>query len=300
MTNTLFELNTIDVPSISSSAMLVTMNVSKYSGVKKDKKAAQLVEGTNQAARGATTVTKKLLGHCRELSMINSYIDNTRNRVHYYYTHPWIDNGPRLLHTSKYFDYHNQITHAQNELAGMVERFLVEYDQIITEARSFLGNLFDANEYPTADDLKSRFAIRVEYMPVPDSGDWRLDVSSEANSMLQNHYAALTQNKIQTVANDIWHKLYNNLEALTRGLDVREDGTKGKIYDAVFNRTVEMIDTLRKCNLTGDTKMTRMSNQLEQALYGLNTEMLKHNTPLRVDTKNKLDDIMKSLPSLDI
>jgi len=72
MTNTLFELNTIDVPSISSSAMLVTMNVSKYSGVKKDKKAAQLVEGTNQAARGATTVTKKLLGHCRELSMINS------------------------------------------------------------------------------------------------------------------------------------------------------------------------------------------------------------------------------------
>jgi hypothetical protein len=101
-------------PSIGSSAMLVELQISQWTGRKKDKRASATVTSQNYADTGTAAVNKKLLGHCEELDAIHKFTANARN-IHYSMTMPWSDSGMRLLPTAQYFAYHKQMTELQNE-----------------------------------------------------------------------------------------------------------------------------------------------------------------------------------------
>jgi frataxin-like iron-binding protein CyaY len=57
---------------------------------------------------------------------------------------------------------------------------------------------------------------------------------------------------------------------------------------------------MRDFNLTGDTQMTAIADQLEDALYGVNTDALKNSETLRLDKQQQVKDIISKLPSLDL
>ena len=65
---------TESAPSISSSAMLVELSISTWTGRKLDKQASQVVTTTNNASSGVANVHKKLLGDCAELDMIQKFV----------------------------------------------------------------------------------------------------------------------------------------------------------------------------------------------------------------------------------
>ena len=91
---------TNSAPSISSSAMLVELSISTWTGRKLDKRASQDVTSTNNAVTGVANVHKKLLGDCAELDIIQKFVGNVRN-IHYAMTMPWSDTGIRLLPTKQ-------------------------------------------------------------------------------------------------------------------------------------------------------------------------------------------------------
>jgi hypothetical protein len=57
---------------------------------------------------------------------------------------------------------------------------------------------------------------------------------------------------------------------------------------------------MRDFNMTGDTRMTMVADQLENALYGVNTDALKNSESLRLEKQQEVKDIIRNLPSLDI
>ena len=73
-----------------------------------------------------------------------------------------------------------------------------------------------------------------------------------------------------------------------------------KLYDSVFDTSLELIRMMRSFNLTGDTRMTMVADQLENALYGVNTDALKNSESLRLEKQQEVKDIIRNLPSLDI
>ena len=88
----------IEVPSISSSSMMVELSVSQWLGKKKDRKASKQVTDDNNAETGVANVHKKLLGGCVELEKVHDLTGNIRNE-HYRMTMPWLATGVRLLPT---------------------------------------------------------------------------------------------------------------------------------------------------------------------------------------------------------
>ena len=87
-----------NTPSISSSATLVELGISKWTGRKLDKKASADVASANYAKSGVANVHKKLLGDCAELKAIDTLVGEART-AHYSMTMPWSDTGLRLLTT---------------------------------------------------------------------------------------------------------------------------------------------------------------------------------------------------------
>lgn len=206
----------------------------------------------------------------------------------------------RLLPTAQYFKYHEQMTAIQNEFNRLVDNFLQRYADEVVDAQVTLGSLFNPDDYPTVDSLTSKFAFRLSYIPLPDAGDFRLDVNNDAMSQMQTQYQEYYGRQLKNAMNDVWRRVYDSLSKMSERLDYQSDETKKIFRDSMVSNVVDMVELLRVCNVTGDSQMSAMANKLDETLRGVTPDALREDGYLRAQTKRAVDDVIKSLPSLDI
>ena len=242
-------------PTISSSSMLVELSISTWTGRKKDKRASEDVTSMNHAAAGVAAVNKKLLGDCAELIAVQKFTANLRN-AHYAMTMPWSDTGLRLLPTTQYFKYHQQMTALQQEYERLVALFLSAYDWEIMQAQTKLGDLFIRDEYPTTENLHSKFKFRLTYIPLPDAGDWRLDIGNEAAASMREQYEKFYGDQLKDAMADVWKRAHEALTKMSERLDAAMQGiTPDALREDAYLRaqTKRQVDDVRKIidNLPG-------------------------------------------------
>ena len=302
MTNTALNFN---APSISSAAMLVDLSISQWSGIRRDKAASAKVADDNGAKRGVASVTKKLLGDCPELKAISDFVAMVRTGTHHEMTLPWSNSGLRLLPTTKFFDYQADVTAKQGKFATLVTEFLQAYEWARAEAKAALGSLFNDDEYPSADVLARKFRFVVNYLPVPEAGDWRVDMGNTARAELSQRYAEYyeEQNKktIATLVSQTLDPLMRMSEKLADPVDGDKANSRGikTFRDSLVENVVAMIDRLETYNLTNDPTIRETRFKLQQVMDGITPDALREDAYLRRETKRKVDEVIASLPSLD-
>jgi hypothetical protein len=286
------------VPSISSSAMLVELSISSWSGRKLDKTASKEITAQKHAVVGTANVNKKLLGDCAELDAVLKFAGNVRNS-HYAMTMPWSDTGLRLLPTASFFDYEHQITTLRAEFTKLVETFLTAYEWEIIQAQAKLGQMFNRDEYPTTDSLRDKFRFKVNYIPLAEAGDFRLDVGNEASEVLAEKYQAYYATQLENALADVWGRAHDALTKMSERLDYSDKDTKKVFRDSLVDNVIDLLDLLDVCNVTGNTEMTTMRMQLEDTLRGVTPDGLREDEYLRLQTKRNVDAIIKTLPTLN-
>ena len=288
------------VPTISSSAILVELSISVWTARRLDKTASRAVTATNNAASGVANVNKKLLGDCAELDAVQKFAANARN-LHYGMSMPWSDMGMRLVPTTMYLSkYSKAMSELEQEFYRLVNIFLAAYQWEIGQAQVKLGDLFNPDEYPTTDAVRSKFRFQLHEMPVPDVGDFRLDVSNEAMNALADKYKNYYTTQLNNAMGDLWQRTHTALTKMSERLDYADGETKKVFRDSLVDNVVEMVELLDTFNITGDTQMSAMKARLEDTLRGVTPDALREDGYLRAETKRAVDDIIKSLPSLDI
>ena len=287
----------VSVPTVTSSAMVVQVTISCWTGRKKDKSASAAVTSQNYADNGTASVNKKLLGNCDELSAIQKFVANTRN-MHYSMTMPWSDLGQRLIPTAAQFDYHEQMTALVAEFYTMVDTFCNNYTWEVSRAQARIGYLFVREDYPTEESIRSKFAFNIDYMPVAPC--FVTDIGDEAQSVMQEGYEKLLDRELTSAMGDVVSRAKDKIERMSERLDYGGNDKKKVFRDTLVDNVVEIVDLLRVCNLTGDSQMTAMCDKLEYALLGVTPDGLRESESLRVETKRKVDEVIKSLPSLDM
>ena len=288
-----------DAPTLASSAMLVELNISSWEGRKKDKKASTKVTQDAQAKKGLANVTKQLLGDCDELSALRTHVTATRS-MHSNMTMPWSNSGLRLLPTAQYFKYTEAMSQMQNEFEALKTKFLNSYNDTVVDVQLELGTLFLREDYPTVESLNSKFAFRINYMPLPDVGDFRVDVSNDALQEMRKEYSDFYNKQFNVAMNDVWTRLHKALTNMSERLDYSGKEDKKVFRDTLVPNVTDMIELLRVCNVTQSIQMSDMANKLEEAMSGVSAVVLRDDNTFRVRTKAKVDDIIKTLPSLDI
>ena len=291
---------TVQAPSISSSSMLVELSIGTWTGRKLDKRASQDVTAQNNAVKGVANVNKKLLGDCAELDAVQKFAANARN-VHYACTMPWSDTGLRLLPTKQYFKYHSEMTALQNEFERLVKLFIEAYDWEIQNAQLKLGALFNPDEYPSADSLTGRFKFRMNYMPLPDAGDFRVDIEAETKQALASQYESYYAKQFESAMADVWQRAYDAVAKMSERLDYSDSTNKKVFRDSLVENMHGIIDLLEVCNVTGDQTMADAQRRLSSALQGVTPDALREDAYLRAETKRKVDEvktIIDNLPGL--
>jgi hypothetical protein len=289
----------VNAPSIGSSAMLVELTISQWTARKKDKKASAEVTADNNAESGVANVSKKLLGNCAELDAIHKLTGSIRNS-HYAMTMPWSDTGLRLLPTAQYPKYHQIMTGWEAELQGLVTAFLSTYQWDISQAHAKLGDLMDMNDYPTTDAVAAKFAFNLNYIPLPDAGDFRIDIGNDAVAEVKSSYDDYYQRQLGNAMHDVWTRLHTALSRMSERLTVSDDGKKQVFRDSLVGNVLDMVELLDVCNVTGDSQMTALKTKLSEAMYGITADALREDTHTRTETKRTVDQIIATLPSLEV
>ena len=281
----------VSVPSISSSAMLVELNISVWTGRKFDKGVSQEIDTAKHTTTRAGNYSKRLFADEPVFDAIQKYTGNSRT-YHYHATMPWSDSGLRLLTTAMFFDYQREISYMEQEFNRLVELFITSYDKLVIQAQMKLGTLFNADDYPPVETIREKFKFSVKFAPVPEVGDWRVNVGQEAEAILKESYANYYQSNLESAYADVWERTH---EALAR-MSEKLSGDKKQIFrDTLVSNVMDMVDLLEKFNVTSDPKMRAAKHKLESVMLGITPDALREDDHLRLDVKGKVDSLIKEL-----
>jgi hypothetical protein len=275
--------------------MLVEFNASVWTARKLDKTTTnEVVASKNAGAKDAARVNKHLLAGRTELDIIQQAVGRARQFV-YDNTAPWSDSGLRLLPTINFMKFTERMNDFEEEMEALVKAFVVIYPTLITAQALALGDMFKRDDYPTANEMMTKFSFRVNYMPVPSSGDFRVDVGNQAQAELKARLESLTQERIDSAMADVRERLSTHLKRMSDRLTTDYVGGEAKqrrFHDTLVDGALELCDLTKALNVTNDVVLETARSQLEQLLVGVTPADLRKNEAIRQDVKRNVDAIL--------
>jgi hypothetical protein len=275
--------------------MLVEFNASVWTARKLDKTTtSEVVASKNAGAKDAARVNKHLLAGRTELDIIQQAVGRARQFV-YDNTAPWSDSGLRLLPTINFMKFTERMNDFEEEMETLVKAFVVIYPTLITAQALALGDMFKRDDYPSANEMMTKFSFRVNYMPVPSSGDFRVDVGNQAQAELKARLESLTQERIDSAMADVRERLSTHLKRMSDRLTTDYIGGEAKqrrFHDTLVDGALELCDLTKALNVTNDVALETARSQLEQLLVGVTPTDLRKNEAIRQDVKRNVDAIL--------
>lgn len=265
---------------IDTCAMLVELNIRVWTARKLDRKVSdEVVVGKNAGSKGAARVNKNLLAGRNELDVIGQHASAVRNYL-YSVTMPWSDSGTgiRLLPAVRFTEFNARMLKEEAQHVALVDNFDVVYPSLITAQALALGDMFDRNEYPAPDRIRSRFSFNVSYMPVPKAGDFRVDIGNQAVAELQEQLSKIADERVKRAMDDVRVRLKEHMVRMSDRLtiDVVDDIAKPRrFHDTLVESGLELCDVARSLNITNDPEIEKARLALETALTGVRPVTVK-------------------------
>lgn len=280
---------------IDTCSLLVEFNASVWTARKLDKNATdEVVANKRAAAKDAARVNKHLLAGRKELEDIQSLVGHIREFV-YDNTLPWSDSGIRLLPTVRFMEFNDRMGQYEEEFNDQVNAFVDIYPSLITAQAMALGDMFNRNEYPSAGEMAHKFSFRLNYMPVPKAGDFRVDVGNEAQQELQNRLAKLADERVESAMKNARERLKTHLDRMMERLKIEEVNgkiSKSRIHDSLIEGGLELCDVLKALNLTNDPDLEAARAKLESVLRSVDVADLRKHDDARVEVRAQVADIL--------
>jgi len=280
---------------IDTCSMLTEFNASVWTARKLDKSATEeVVSNKNAKAKDAARVNKHLLAGRPELDVIQQLVGRARTYV-YDNTLPWSDSGLRLLPTINFEKFATKMNEFEDEFTDTVKKFVDIYPTLITAQAMALGDMFKRDDFPTQNELLTKFAFRVNYLPVPTSGDFRIDVGNAATAELRERLERVTKERVDSAMADIRTRLRDHLARMSDRLTTDYVGGEAKprrFHDTLVDGALELCDLAKALNVVNDPDLERSRAHLEQVLTGVTPTDLRKNEAIRQDVKKNVDSIL--------
>lgn len=280
--------------SISSSAVLVSLNISVWPASTIDKEVTTRVLDDAMAHQNAGKFKKDLLAGTSLRKDIENRAARSR-QFHAKQTIPWADKGDRLLPTCLFLEYKQTIDKELLEFNGMCEEFFQAYPSLCAAAPVNMGKLFKRDDYPDLDVVRGRFGFRSRISPLPEAGDFRLDVSNQeiADQIadIKTKYDADMQARLADAMRDPWDRLHKMLTTISSKL-TDDKGENKRYHDTLVTNPLELCALLGKLNITKDPKLEDARLQLEATMRHADIEVIKSSPDVRESIKAKVDTIL--------
>lgn len=286
------QLPTVNAPTLQSSAMVLRLSISMYTGRKADKKTREeVVTDKGAKAKGAASVYKSLFAGDADLEAIQTFQAKARRDINFV-TVPWSDSGERLVSTRNYFEVSKQLSSLRSEFEQLVDKFVAGYALKVSNAAFALGDLFDRAEYPDPAEIQTKFAFRYSFEPVPDAGDFRVDLQNEAVDLLRKQYQQAASDRLNSAMGDVWSRVISEVTRLRDKLIVPEEGKRPRLFESSFDGFKQLIGSLEALNIVNDSRLEDVRVQLKNAIEPVDLTSLRESDDVRKSVHSKMQDVL--------
>lgn len=276
--------------SISASAVLVELNISVWPASKIDREITNKVNTDAGAVHGASQTKKNLFAGTSLRADIEKFAARVR-LYHNQHTLPWADKGERMLPTALFMEYKQTMNSYERTFQSLCDNFFDEYPRLVAEAPTALQGLYKAEDYPDIEEVKRKFGFRRSVKPVPEAGDFRLDIPTQDLMEMRAEFEQQSESKLAEAMRMPWERLHKVLVDMSKKLeDTGED--KKRYHDSLLSNPLELCELLTKLNVTNDPQLEEARRQVELAMIGESIEEVKDSPLVRENLKSKVDAIL--------
>lgn len=287
--------------SIKENALIVALSVGKPQMTKTDGKATDAAEQATNAHKAGNYRKDLYPKH------LTQPIKAVETSARYYIertTYPWA-RGEYLLPTTRFMEFAEQIEKFRLQFDQAVTAFLQNWVNVLDQARAQQGDLFNELDYPDVSNLRERFKFELGYKPVPDYGDFRVDLQEEELSMLREQVEVQTKNSTEEMLRVPLERLRgvisklndvcNKDERVTINARTGAPEVKPPIFrDSVVDNIIHEINLLNDFSKLMPSEVNQLASDVAYSLPDVET--LRVNDSAR---KNAAEDTTKLLNVID-
>lgn len=213
-------------------------------------------------------------------------------------TIPHIDAGPRLLPSTMYFEYAQEMKQRIAVVERMADQCYQDYDSLVVEDIMFRNSGYASgratkDEYPTAEQFRQAVGSDLRFTPMPDKRHFLFDLSEEDLAEFDRAEAEL----LTTAREDTINRMLKPLGDLTRRLGEYQGNKGERFHNSLMENVLEGCATARKLSIDPSQELLDEINTIEAlaSSYLSNAEIIKGSANARVEARRRLDEATERL-----
>lgn len=274
---------------LSEKAMLVSVSFSFWTGKTKDSKVTNEVIVTKKSARDAGAWLTNLVSK-HDLRNVESARSKVRE-THYKYSLPWMDGGLRILPSAMFMKYSEEMRKAVAEHEKALAAFLREYPTIVSHAKKRLGGLLDGKCLPSVSEVRRKFAIGQDILPIPAAGDFRCELSSDQANTIRKRVAESIESMTERAVSNIWEQFTQLIEKIEKTMKE----PKRIFRDTLISNLKDFCELIPKMNLTDDNRLESLRKEAIAKLAELKPIDLRESKADRRKAHKSAKEIMEKI-----
>jgi hypothetical protein len=280
---------------IRNQAMLVSLNIGLFNPKKLDRSVTREVLISKNAAANAGAFVKNILPD-EAIKPIQAAASGLRAWV-YTQTLPWNDESFRLLPVAQWDAFTDQLRARVASFNSLVDQFCASYEANRDKALLQLGALADPKDYPPLSTVRTKFYINVNYLPLPNSRDFRLDdMPEEAMSELREQADLRVAEAVNEARNDLYRRLSERLEHIVKRMNevsAKKEGTR--IHASLLSNLSELCQLIPALNVTKDQELEDLRQRVMRDISPFDIEDVRESEDARTELKNKAASILAAM-----
>jgi hypothetical protein len=270
---------------LQEAALLAHVKISVWDGMKSDRGILEEVKQRHGAKGDVGKMIKNMLaGADGPLKTLRSTYHAVRLR-HYELTLPWISDpradrktGPRLLPHPLFDRYLKELGGLKRAAEDQLEEFLPQYPDLVATARGNLGGMADT-DYPTVEDVRSRFRIYQDFEPIPDGTNFK-GLPDNMLERLSRHLNLRQKRQRDAAASAMWEEARERISHLAERLTTED----ARFKEASVRAVKELVTLLPGWNIGGDTRVAEIAQDIDAMLHGIDASDLRKDAAIRETT----------------
>lgn len=255
--------------SLTDSALQARFNSGSFTGRRKDRAVGAKVAAEAHVDEDVGNYWKNVM-RCDELTLIRNISNGARNEF-YRRSTEWLE-GTRVMPVDAFHQYAPIFRDMHHAWTGAVEDFLGKYDTLVQRERIRLKGMFDENDYPHKDDVRTKFSMDFRVFPFPDiSTDWRVKLNQEevagVRAQMEKDFAEAQQSAVKDMLARIEQRMKHMHEIMA-------DPDK-RLFDSAVEHAKDLCQDLRVLNFMNDPVIEQLRNDMLLNLGGLNADILR-------------------------
>jgi len=281
---------------ISARALLVNTTVRVWTGEKRDRAITREICNLKGAEDNAVRANKSLLGeHIHGVQTAERAVRQTVNER----TLPWMDDGARILKGAAFMAFTEAMAEPVRQFDAAVDAFIAAYPEIQHEARRRLGEAYAEPDFPAQSRLKERFGVRLIYLPVPSTADFRVNLSDDEIAAVRRNAEAALRGTVNDAVRALLDRLQEPVARMATRLRLFRRTSGGKVQHPFRDSLVENVRAIVRLaptlNLMDDPHIAALCADIERHLAAQDPDQLRNCPALRESVADEADAILRRM-----